>query len=190
MMKLVFLLFAAIAGLPGGCSYSTYSHLSLSDTSECSHICQQKDRITTAEPGYTALQLTAEKERFVYRRGENLRFGVSVARDSYVECFYRRADDVILKVYPNRFQQGGKLLAGMKATFPNPVFFSMEAGEAGEAGKNETLMCLGSAEKFDSRGINDFEGLSFSGLSDVVNHFRAHNDDELVVQTLVIEVRP
>lgn len=189
MTKVIFILLAAATGLPSGCGHFSSCVISLSACQPgCDHRCAERQRSAATEPRYAAsLQLTAEKERFIYRRGENLRFGVSVTDDSYVECFLRRANGAILKVFPNRSQRSGKLSAGTRAMFPDPVFFPIKAGDNGV---RETLLCMAAARAFRGAVNNDFETLSFSELSDVVTHYRSLNESELVVQTLLIEVRP
>ena len=54
------------------------------------------------------------------RRGDLLRFMVTVAEDAHVYCYYEDHDGTVVRVFPTRFQEDSSLAAGSRVLVPDP----------------------------------------------------------------------
>lgn len=55
----------------------------------------------------------------VYRIGQRLVLFAEVSRDSHLYCFYRQADDTVMRIFPNRFHRGSFIAGGALQDIPS-----------------------------------------------------------------------
>lgn len=176
--------------LTGGCSSTAgVPTLAIYQDGECVGAQRLDDSFSPPQAGLATLHLTAAKDHYDYHAGETMQFSLISAKSVDVACFYQPTDGSIVKIFPNRFNPLSRLRAGEKYTFPNPLFFTMQAGESGS---RETLICLATPESIDDQlpwAENDLVPLPITQLEQVIAQYQKFGGEEMIFQKLTIEVQ-
>ena len=85
----------------------------------------------------------------VFEAGEVLRFTVGVAEDAYVYCYYEDHTGTVVRVFPTRFQDEPKVLAGAWVQIPSRLAGYEIVVE--ESGASEQVACVATRNAYGTR---------------------------------------
>ena len=126
------------------------------------------------------------------RRGDRLRFMVTVAEDAHVYCYYEDHDGTVVRVFPTRFQEDSRLSAGSRVLIPDP-----DAGYdivLERDGVVEQVACVATQVAYGAKRPfvleeGDLEALGVPDLRGAVDQHLEADRFDTTVQFLPIRVR-
>ena len=136
------------------------------------------------------LHMEGKQQPAVYQVGESVRLSVRPSMDSQLSCYYRDGDDVVTRLFPNRFSHVSTVKAGDSLELPESGNWEIRATRAR---KPEEVLCLAAA--IDEQAVPlpasirpDLQPLPVASLDQVIAVFRDATGTEPVRQRVVINV--
>jgi hypothetical protein len=127
----------------------------------------------------------------IYHLKQKMNMFIEVSRDSYLYCFYRQADGVVMRVFPNRYHESAFISGGAQQRIPSAAMafewvFSPPIG-------TEMMKCyafdrdVGEALPRLIRKL-DFEPLPYGGLDEVTAQLRSIRGVGIAENSMVVNV--
>lgn len=98
-----------------------------------------------------AMQINGQREPGPVTRGENLVLTIHSVKDANLHCYYRDADNTVMRVYPNRFSKNPRIDAGKLLKIPSVDDWSIKAPDTAAT---EEFMCI--ASETSQQHLTDF----------------------------------
>lgn len=135
-----------------------------------------------APPAATALSVSLDSDRGprpVYRVNEALSATARVTGDAFLYCYYKDADSVIARVYPNRFEPDAYVAANKAIAIPTKSSSKFKI-RFDKAGAKEQVACFASGRELgtrlpDSLKAEDLTPLGTRSMDDVANAFKSQD---------------
>ena len=126
-----------------------------------------------------------------FRLGETMKLYIEVTQDSYLNCYYRQADGVALRFFPNRYMStDNKVMAGELNILPRSdrISFTMKEPEG-----EEKLHCFATdrpvASKLPATLATDLTPIPQADFRNLSAAFRAIPDIRLSEASMTVTVR-
>lgn len=128
-----------------------------------------------------------------YAVNDFLNATVQVTSDAFMYCYYKDADNVIARVYPNRFEPNPYVSANRPVSIPSKASTKFRI-RFDQAGAREQIACFASSrdigaalpEKFKAE---DLRPIGSRSMDELANAFRAQDKNGLAQATMNITVR-
>jgi len=124
--------------------------------------------------------------------GDTATLLVSADSPLYLTCFYRQADQSVLKIFPNRFSQQRQVSGDSEFTIPSPEMpfqFRFDA-----AGESEEFRCFASEQDLSERlpgeiADNDLVPIAIGDLDSLSALFAEASDGTAEEQSVIISIQ-
>jgi len=127
----------------------------------------------------------------VYRIGQKLVLLIQASRDSYLYCFYKQADGVVMKIFPNRAQENARVAGKTVQKIPSPAMgFEWRIAEPPGI---EQVKCFAADRDVAPHlpkviGTQAFLPLPYKALSEISRIFRTLSNTAIAEARMVINV--
>lgn len=142
--------------------------------------------------GPIGFTLASEKgEDPVYRIGQKLVLLIQASRDSFLYCFYKQADGVVMKIFPNRAQKNARVFGKAVQRIPSSSMgFEWRVAEPPGTEQVKCFAADRDVAKHLPRVIReqDFLPLPYKTLSEINRIFRKLPETALAEARMVINV--
>jgi len=121
-----------------------------------------------------AVMIRASNSINQFLPGQQLNLVIYSNRDAYIYCFFQDDNNVIQRVFPNRFVKQSFVKAGEEINLPGAMPFEVTASEKGIT---ETLQCFSTtrevlADLSTSISVLDFVDLDVNNFSEIKDNFK------------------
>ena len=135
--------------------------------------------------------LTDKGAKPAYRVGEALSLQVQTSGNAYLYCYYRDAQGLVARIYPNRFQPDALIVGNKPQLIPSPQApFSIRFDRPGA---REEIACVASDRELAMQlppelKTEDLAPLPVASIDDLLQKFRTIDKTGLAVERLPITV--
>ena len=154
-------------------------------------IQQARQQVEVRRPVTIAL-LTDRGAKPVYSPSEQLNMQVQLSRNAYLYCYYRDAQGLIARIYPNRFQPDAYVPSDKPLAVPAPnAPFQIRFDKPGA---REEVLCFSSDRELalhlpTELKTADLQPLPLASVDDLIKAYKAIDKNALAIARVPITVR-